>query len=238
MFSSKKVVINAYTHRADVYKFSAPYKAAQQKPSWWKAIKNKDLDVNDPFGHRSMKGCAGFNNLYASSIVLPMWSDLIIRVGQHGTGEWAYQYADKISTAISEDNDGRGGWLDDSEYLHMKLDSPWLFASESDTQFLFTNCKWESEDPEQFTVLNGVVDYKTQCATNVNMIIKRADEQQSILIEQGSPLAMMIPMTDKKVELRTHLVSKDEYDKVWMGQSPHLWFKNKYYKSRKCPFAK
>ena len=58
------------------------------------------------------------------------------------------------------------------------------------------------------------------------MFIKTSTEGD-ILIKAGTPMAHVIPMTDKKVEIRTHLVEEYEYKKMLQ---PSIFFINNYKK--------
>jgi len=88
----------------------------------------------------------------------------------------------------------------------------------------------------KFYVPNGVVDYRTQVGADINLMVKRDISDRKMMIESGEIIAMVVPMTERKVVIKHHLVSKDEIQRITDQTNPATSFVMSYYKAKKCPF--
>jgi hypothetical protein len=88
--------------------------------------------------------------------------------------------------------------------------------------------------------LSAIIDFKAQYNTHVNMFIKKGT---TLTVEAGDPLIQMIPLSEHAVEIKTHLISGQEYNNIadsfvkksmWGGQHKALY--NQPQES-KCPFG-
>lgn len=91
----KPIFLDLYTDRPDVYHYSQWQYAAKNKPKWWKRLpKSLTPTIDNPWGATNMKHCAGFNDLYANSFLMPMWSDLLVEIAPEDQHGYRYQFAD------------------------------------------------------------------------------------------------------------------------------------------------
>ena len=235
LFKKKSLTLHAYTDRSEIYHYSQIQPSSKFKPDWWKKLPiadgEKDLSIN-------MRGCAGFNDLYANSLTLPMWSAVQIEFSAVGNDSWRYIYADATSSADVHPETMRKGWIDDNEHQHIKLNSPWLITCDEDVDFLATNAGYSMKDPLAYHVPNGVINFKHQSGTHVNLVFKRTSDNETVMIDHGTPMMMLVPMTERKVEIISHLVSPEEYKRISNKQNPMLWFRRRYYRKKACPFAR
>jgi hypothetical protein len=105
--------------------------------------------------------------------------------------------------------------LDAKEYQHFKVDSPWVFSCSEDVKFLFSRPSWRFGDiPNTVEILNGVVEYRTNAATNINMLVKRMEKHQEFVIKANTPLVHIIPLTERKIIVKTHLITREVWDSV------------------------
>ena len=99
LFRKKKLVLKAYTHNSCAYEFFTVAKAHYFYPEWWKKLPSYHqqeiprqevgaMTIKAP----TMKTCAGIIDIYKHGIVLPLWSDLQIKVTEHG--QWAGVFSD------------------------------------------------------------------------------------------------------------------------------------------------
>ena len=94
-----------------------------------------------------------------------------------------------------------------------------------------------------YHILPGIMDFKYNHGTNVNMFFPKVDNK--ILFKAGTPLAHIIPMSENKVEIKTHVVTEAEMEKIEPASYVST-FINKYdinkkilkAKEKGCPFAK
>jgi hypothetical protein len=187
----------------------------------------------------TIKHCTGFIEYYKQGFILPAWSDLAIEVKD---GNYRWQFSDRRSVIEVHPKEQWESYADPKSYGHMKLCSPWELKSKSDTKFMFLAPSWNYPMGTPLTFLNGTVEYKYNHATNINVLISLRDDA-TFNIPHGQPLAHIVPITDKQVELRHHLVSAEELSRI---QPSSFSFTNTY-KQRvkmtkaneaKCPFSR
>jgi hypothetical protein len=104
---------------------------------------------------------------------------------------------------------------------------------------------WAFNKPDEIILPPGINGYKFQTGTNINMFARSAEVGQSkkILIESGKPMVNIVPMSERKLKIKTHLVDEFEFNKI---DSKNIAVKfNNLYNSRKkivqsqekkCPF--
>jgi hypothetical protein len=236
----KPLVLNLYTDNAQAFEMAQWQRSATVKPEWWKKLPNPNEIPVDELNllSTSMKGCAGFNRLYSNSFLVPMWSDVLLEFdGTEGNADnWKYQFADMRSSADVHTPDMRGDYLPHDQWQHFKLKSPWIAHCDQDLEFLFTNAGYSQNDPSKFFVPNGVVNYRDQVGTDVNIMLKRDTGSKKVLIETSEIMAMLVPLTDRKVTLKHHLVTSEEVKRIGDMANPKTSFVMSYYKAKKCPF--
>jgi len=207
-------------------------------PEWWKALP-KTYESKNNWGLKkpsaTMKSCEGFLNIYKNGLILPLWSDLIVETTKDS---WKYEFS-ASSDAVSHDPQQFGPEF--NSFIHLKLISPWLIRENSGIKFIWMEPTWNhiSTLGNYFT-LPGIIDYKYQIGTNINLLFQQKDNK--ILITAGQPMAHLIPITEKEIEVRTHHVTEQEYMKLDVSAYESSFIK-KYAKNKKilqgkCPFAK
>jgi hypothetical protein len=240
-FLQKPIVLNCYTKRTDVFNFAPVSKSSDFIPNWWKDIP-KTINPEDKFYARgTMKGCAGFTDLYNTGFIIPMWSDFAIELGEIGNPHYRFQYSDHCSQADEHSTQQRGSAYPATHYQHLKLISPWLFRCDEDIDFLFTEPSWNIDTPEKIQIMTGILNFKYETQSNVNMLFIKQPEVSRYFINFGQPIAHIIPLTERKVILKTHLVDDETYSRI-NGIGKQLKFVGNYrmvkqtVKNNKCPF--
>lgn len=234
-----KIVLDCFTWRPDVITKSPIASAMTHVPEWWKKLPKGYEDPGGLYPIGTMKQCYGFNQYYAKSIALPMWSDLNIKIGPDGDFIW--QFSDGFSEASIHNAKQWGGFLDASRYAHLRLISPWVFKTKTDLNWVWSHPVYNFKNPEQFIVLPGLIEFKHQLATNINIVFD-STVPRNIEIGFNQVMAHLTPMTDKKVEVRRHLITLQEYEGKNLSNS-NSTFINKYGANKKarekfnnCPF--
>ena len=188
----------------------------------------------------TMKNCAGFIDFYKKSFTIPLWSDLIMRVGPKDNPTVYGNFADKTSSIEFHSEMQRGTYLPSNEYLHGKILSPWKIKCKEEIKFLFHSSFYNMEKPERIIFPPGVVDYKYQNSTNINLFFKLQEEHQDFFIKNGQPLINIFPLTEKKIEIKIHMISNKEYDSMNIEYLSHINNYNESKKNKKklekCPF--
>ena len=246
-FLNRPVVLHCYTDRADIFNYAPIGRASKFIPDWWKALP-KSVGFNtaskEPFDNsieNTMKGCVGFTNLYKTGFIIPMWCDFALEIGKINSGQYKYRFSDNTSVASMHPQDQRGAIYPEENYQHIKIHSPWKFVCEEEIDFLTVEPTWSISTPDSIKILPGVINFKYQYGTNINTIWTRRDEDIRYVLEYNQPLVHVIPLTDKKVVLKLHLLNTEDFANMCSSARP-IKFANKFRTVKKtmdakgCPF--
>lgn len=239
-FIEKPITLDCFTADANAFYHAPIVPSTKALPTWLKGV-GKDVPKNDPRYvnkplRTTLKQCNGFIDYFSQSFTLPLWSDLHMYVSEEGSNEWSYEYADQKSEIHIHAPYERGDFLPEENYQHFKLVSPWAIATKNSFQVHVTSPMWQLPKPEQLLVLPAVIDFKYAHGTHVNMMIPKQQEAQSILLQVGQPLMNLVPLTDKKINVKCHLVDDKEIDRI----HSHLgtgFFSHRINRHKKNPLA-
>jgi len=240
-FFKKPVVLHCYTDKPDVYNFAPIKEAKHFIPEWWKKTPKS---FKDGFANRdapTIKNCSGFVDLYRKGVMLPMWSDCSISVGEIGSNAFRYEYSNGYSSAHEHPEAQRGVQYPQEQYLHLKFLAEWALTCEEDLDFLFTAPTWNNDTPENLTIFPGVLNFKYQSSVNINVLFKRESNPVNYLIPFGLPMVHLIPLTERKLIVKTHLISTAELKRI-QSLTIQTTFLNSYrnhkksIQASKCPF--
>ena len=193
-------------------------------PQWWKklstTVKYQGVDRG------TMKTCPGVVDYFKSGFIIPAWRDFAIEINSGIPSVFPDGSAD-IHNPIQWDKGFEG-------YGHTKLVSPWRIKEKTGVNFLFTNTFWQKH-LHHYVIPNGIVNYKYQSTTNVNMLIPKNSYPNKFVINAGDPLVQCIPLSDKNIKIKMHVVTPEEYVSK---DSYHFAFSGNYYKIKKIMEAK
>lgn len=212
---TKPVKVDLYTDRSGVFAVAQPLDARKFLPDWWKAIPTSYIDQDKPLAPRTtMKKCAGFIDLYRHGFIVPLWCDLNIKIGKKGTTEYAYQFSDLTSVMSSHPEKQRGEFLPETEWQHLKLCVPWHAKCNEEVPFMVCGAEYNMDSSNRWITAHGVVEYKYQSSLNVNLFFQRRDEDYTVHIPAGTPIAHVIPLSERPLEITHHLVTPFEMDRA------------------------
>jgi hypothetical protein len=248
-FKKKEVVLDCFTYYSAAYEVFKIDKAVKFIPPWFKNLKELEKgNFTDPFKTPviTMRKCSGFLNYFSESIAMPMWEYAHVRVTHEG-----YDTFKKVTEIATHSKQQYQGFLNDT-FLHIKIDTPWLFKANSKVKFIQTLPTWCLEpkhNPGSFLHMPGIVDFHYQMNTNVNGFFKKPETPEGSYIttfEPGVPLIFYTPTEDVKVKIKHHLLSKTDYAQMntFVHDSPgpnrlaiHKKFVDKRDNEVKCPFG-
>jgi len=240
-FTRKKpIIINCYTDRAEVYNYFPVVPNKKIIPDWFKKLKApyfktpEDTQIN-------LKLCPGVTGLFKTGFTVPLWSDLFLAVGEKGSEQYRWQYSDCRSSIETHGAEQYGNYANKTEYLHLKLISPWALHCDEPIEFLATEPFWSFKTLKNISILSGVIQFKTQTDNNINMFLRREEAKQEILLEAGTPIYTYVPLTERPIKVVTHLVSTEKMQNLKsVGYSMtflnHYAKKMQLTKKRKCPY--
>jgi hypothetical protein len=237
-FKKPKVNLDCFTSDPLILKTAPVDFATKHFPDWWKALPNSYMDEGSFIPNTTMKKCAGMIDYYSSSIVIPLWSELIIDIDNQKGYRW--QFADGRTNAVSHDQKQHTGFASDG-YAHFKILSPWYFQTNTSMGWLYSNAVYNLKDPTDFYMLPGVIDHSKQTSTNMQLLLD-LHRSRVVTIDVGQPIAHITPLTEKEVVIHRHLVSESEIRKFNLEQKP-ISFIGNYSKRNQlkkkfssCPF--
>lgn len=209
-FKHKPIVFDAFTNRVGVYNTAKIGFSSQFYPDWWKALPKQTDGVNS-FPKSTMKTCEGFLRLYQQGFVLPLWSDVFINIDESRNYSW--QFADNISRAEVHMPREAGDFFVDNFIGNLKLMSPWALRTKASIPCYLSGAVWNIGTQKGFVIPPGVVDYSKNASTNINMLLDLG-QPRSILLEFGTPMMQIIPITERPITIKHHIVNDDEFSKV------------------------
>jgi hypothetical protein len=216
-----KIVLDCFTHVPDVEKLFPILHAEERLPPFWKNLP-PTVKHNGPM-RGTMKTCPGVGTLYRTGFILQSWEEIWLGT-EGGLLKWFPE--DSIEAHNSKQ------WGEDflKNHFHAKLVSPWRIKEKTGVNFLYTNCFWHDDQFKPF-VVNGVVDYKYQHTTSVNLLIPKVMYPKELTIPLNKELAHIIPLSESDIDIKMHTVSMDEYIKQ-VGQVAFT-LNGQYFKRKK-----
>lgn len=240
LFKKKDIVLDCFTKNEGIIKTAPIVPAIKNTPEWWRDLPayTEAPDVNYPV--HTMKHCTGVVDYYAKSIALPLWSELQIEIDERNLYNW--QFADMETVAHPHHaNIQAPGFL--SDYGHIKIISPWLFKTKEEISWVWSHPVYNFPDSNDIVSMPAVVNYKWQRSTNLNVFVN-LKQPKKITLKPGQTMALMTPMSDRKVKVVRHLVSKEEFEQLFTGNRVFTFYntynsrKNLVEKFKECPFKK
>ena len=234
----KTIVLDSFVTEEWILNYNPIQKASNFIPQWFKEQDNyfkngfKDMET--------MKQCPAILDLLNKGLVLPLWSDFSLNINQEQK-EVHWEFADKIdaiiNTAQTHPVEQWKDYANPDKYFQLKLISPWLFNTKEDIKFHWSSSYFNNELSLPYSIMSAIVDFKYQSGTHVNMIIDLNRAKQGFTINATKPLVHLIPLTEKKVVVKNHIVSTEEYRQI-QNKYKKVFFTNNYKKIKKCPFHK
>lgn len=236
MFWMKKktIIVDAFTDNIIVAK-NPISPTVKNLPAWYKKLK-PTFDINDN-GHKlsfsTFKRCDGMLDLIGNSFTLPMWADLSVVVDENGGYQWKYpsqhcNFGVENHAEIQTDSAF-------SPFVHMKILSPWVLREKTGVSFYQTQAFYSLNELTGSVIMPpGVVNYKYQNSTHINMFLQR---NKHYLFEAGQGMTYLIPITENEVEIKTHVVSTQEYKQLSTPHNFKFMGSYKYFKGKSCPFT-
>lgn len=233
----KKIVLDCFTNEKSVFNYAKIDYANNFYPKW---LKNIDKSYEDGIKTTStIKKCEGLLQTYQHGFIIPLWCDLVINIENRS---YNWQFAD-FKTEIEVHSSKQWDYFaDPTKHGHIKIVTPWQIETKNKVYFSYIAPYWNLNLNDNFSIPSGIVEYKYQHGTNINIFLNLLEDRK-IHIDFGTPMAHVIPISEKNIELRHHLVD----DKEYKNKTSILKFNNQYNTKKKldqkiekskCPFHK
>jgi len=232
--------LDCFTNRPDVYEYFPVNHTAKFLPSWWKNLPAVIDNKNVPYIEPTMRSCVGFNLFHQHGITIPLWSDFSFL--KFDNGAYQYDFSDSRTQVETHDFSQMQGYLDPNDYVHLKIISPWIFSTKKYIKWAWVQNTWNLPELSQIFVPPAVMDFKHNNFTHINMFVNIGTmKSNKFLIESGTSMVNLIPLTDKKVKIHNHY----DPDKFFLmaERGNRFSYTNVYSKrkrminQKKCPFG-
>ena len=240
LFKKKELIVDCFTADPYVYEYCKIMPATRYFPEWFKQLPYTTKPDNTSKTYPSIKNCDGFKTLYKKSFVLPFWTTINVRVGKREDSKFEWECVSHLKIEHHHEKQF-DGFLPDQKIGHLKFVSPWFLKSKNGFNFHWSEPFWNNQKINDYTVIPGILDFKYQHATNINILFEFKEKERTLIIEPGTPLVMLTPLVndDVTVKLVHHQITELEENKFHnnLRFSPVTnWLPSKYenlYKKKK-----
>jgi hypothetical protein len=236
-FKKPKLVVDCFTYNRHAYELFPVDHSIKFVPEWWKNAP-KGYQFKNLYPASTIKRCPAIIEQYKHGLILPLWSDLAIAT--HGGNMWEAHFCDRNAGLDCHNQEQWDFYADPKKYVHVKLLSPWAIRTKDEVYWQYSKPSWSFPVDNNLFISPGIVNFKDQTSTNVNILLP-LEARPSYVINAGQPMAQMIPLSDKDIDIRTHLVSEEDYKNKYSISFSHSFAKgyiraNAIKKQKKCPF--
>lgn len=236
-FKRKKIVVDAFVKEHKYIKYAPIDKASKFFPQWFKDTPSTHQS-NLIFPTTTIRLCNGVIDMYKAGLMLPLWTDIAVQVENKILQSVA---SDGETFITMHDPEQWKTFVNPQDFGHMKIESPWALHTKEDIQWIFQKPFWSSQPEDPIIITPGVINYKYQSATNINIFVNLKTNFNKIL-QFKEPIIQIIPLTEKEIIIKHQVVNQQEWNKY---KIPHPSFINSYKKSidsekankKKCPFG-
>ena len=232
-FGSSALVVDLFTSNSSAFEWAKPALAEEFYPSWWKQLpRHREMRPDDGPARPmpNMRGCAGFIDLYQHGFIVPMWSDLAVVIEPK---QYKWQFADEVSNAVVHAADQAGSFLESQDMRSLKLITPWVAATKESVYWQIVQPLWSQGFQTDWVVPPAAVNFKNIGNMNVNMLVRGAGSPKDFTIPFTTPMVHYVPMSEKPVKLKYHLVTEEEFKLIHEKDRP-LAFEYSYFKKLKA----
>lgn len=227
-FKRKKLHIDAFVteKQAHAYNYAKIDYSNKFLPDWWKNLPKSDFSFEVMDIRTTMKSCMGFVNHFQQGIMLPMWSDLAVKIRPDNMIE--YKFSDSASQCSFHSPEQRMGFY--MNHINMKIESPWLLKTNEEVMFNYLPAFWNSTEDDPYRVVPATVDFYYQSGLAINMLMPNRPKE--FIVPFGKPMVHLIPLSERETDLKIHLVSDKEWHVLGSSMTP-ITFTKKYSKIKK-----
>lgn len=253
-FKKSKIVLDVFTYDQTVLETAPILPAIRFFPQWMKDLPSEvATEVFNPETREvhtvpklTVKSCSAVQEYFKTGFIIPLWCDASFIVNPDG--RYSYVSADKpFSVDRNWPMGGMGGFGD---YANIRFVVPWHAEEKTGVKFLLRYPSWTSNTNKilinKFVDACGIIDFKNQNSLHLNTFFELPQTKIEFLLKLGTPIGHIIPLTEKEVELKLHLIEESEWikrtvnstgAKTYTSKLPKkLLLKETINEGSKCPF--
>ena len=221
------IEVECFTDQRVIYEAYGPELARDNMPDWWKSMpstRKTDTPTYRGIDNATLKRCPHVNQMLTTGIIFPAWLQLHLKTFDQVDVCEVQTYPENVPLIPHDPQDyahHKPGMF------HGKVMSPWQIREKSGIDFIWTSPAWHQKDPLKYWTCPAITEFKYQHATIVNLMVPFNSE---IKVEVGDPWLQLIPLSDKRIKLKTELVTTQELAKLnslMMGLGSYQKFVNR-----------
>lgn len=253
-FKRPKIVVDCFTFSKSAYELHKIRKANCFFPE---TIKNLPSVVSTKYGNTNIevptptiKRCTGIKDLYSNGAIIPFWTEFFAEPSEYVAGNSNAGLISSPYSFTTHPTVQYPGIMED--FYHIKFMGVWNIKEKTGIDFLWISPTWNIlNHTNDFLIPPASVNFNMVNQTNLNIFINK--KCKKLHIASGTPIVHILPLTDKSVEYKCHLVSEQEFNDVVRVPSDYSFLtlgRNKRYfrdlerskeldkkEKGKCPFG-
>lgn len=207
----RPVVLDCFTKNANLYQYHPIAKSKEAYPDWWKSLKPivdravPNCPINRPIA--TLRICSGLIDTYKNMLSIPLWCDIKVKTNGEGQMAWLCSTQDtNIENHIRPQFDHE----EFDNLIHMKIMVPWILQEKFGVNFQLFQSDWNTpSNIFKYRVPSGVTNYKYQNAVHCNIFLPNVENDFDL--KAGTTLLNLMPLTERKVIVKNHLIDSAEY---------------------------
>jgi len=231
-FFDKKIYLDFYTDNPKINKYFPIAPTRNHLPDWWKKIPSPTSDC-DP--DRTIKRCSGFMDFFKNTYTVPLSSEILFDIKDHdyyieaSDGSLDIDYIKNAHPGYQRKN-----FLPEPLYSHVKVPVRWRGVSSHRLDIIVIPPTWNN-DPvfvDTISVLSASKNLYYDISMHWHFMLNK-QTNRTFTIEANTPMYQFVPITDKKVVIRTHY-DPEKYNKLEnFSLISSFGFNSSFYKLKK-----
>jgi hypothetical protein len=181
-------------------------------PSWFKTCPKSEFNWFKFIPHRTVRGCPGIVNYINSGFVTPLWSDVNIRTSPEQI-EWytAKQRANSNFFQYHETLIQSPGFYNNQFILNTM--NPWKIKKrKQNIKIMSVAAQYHHTKSLPYIPIQGITE--TEMNRDLNFFMAFSRTNATYELKAGDVFIQFIPLSDKKISIKNHVVSMQEFRKL------------------------
>jgi len=161
----------------------------------------------------TIRKCPAMNDYFSTGITIPLWTDLEFYYDSTQQSlEWKHANIYEHIGCVSSHSPVQFPTLA-GKYMHVKLTSPWIAHCNRNIQWFMTKPTHLTSafDDQHVLFCDGMIQFKNNFVTNVNLFFPIRDSSYSVKFEVGQPFQRLIPLTENKINMKVEFCTSEYF---------------------------
>jgi len=217
LFKKSKLVLDLIIseENTQTYNLFPAIETRHIAPSWLKTCPKSGFNWFKFEPELTVRGCPGILNYINSGFVTPLWSDVNIRTSPEQI-EWYSANGNSNFFQYHETLIQSPGFYNNQFVLNTI--NPWVIKKRKhNIKIISVAAQYHHVKSLPHLPMQGIVDTKMNSALNFFMTFSRTNATYEL--KAGDIFIQYIPLSDKQVVIKNHLVSKQEFINLYKENS-------------------